>query len=248
MHEAKSSASTLTHVESSWSRRSELLSAFSAVVSMEMIHLDEAFLSFASALEGGFDSVEYLVLLDELASEVASPTVEGVARHLFSGSRPFVGNASSYYESENSLLNRVIDTRRGIPITLSVVMIEVARRLGLRLTGVGMPGHFLVGNDVPFGAVPEQFIDPFHGGVVLDRKGCQSLFERITGSRKFDPRFLAAIHPIAILDRALNNLKAVYMGAGDDERVRTVMALRSRLPGLGQIERDELWRHMAPYN
>ena len=90
----------------------------------------------------------------------ASP--DGVLAHLF-GSEGFRGNDADYYDPDNPMLDRVLDRRRGIPITLSVVLIEVGRRLGVAFTGIGAPGHFIV-RDERSGV----YLDPFNGGRVLD--------------------------------------------------------------------------------
>ncbi len=112
-----------------------------------------------------------------------------------------------------------------------------------------MPGHFLVGSYAPVGKIPDMFIDPFHRGVILDVDGCRSLFERVTGSSStFDVRFLASLHPIAILDRALGNLKEVFAASERMSELRSVMTLRSRLPGFSVTEREEFRRLMAPLN
>lgn len=249
VHAQKNSAGTVTIMESSKDPRGENLLAFGELISSGSgFALDEAFLIISAALGRRIDIVEYLVRIDDLASGVPSPTLEGISRHLFSGPHAFVGNSTNFYEPENSYFDSVIDRRCGIPITLSVLMIEVARRLGVSLTGVGMPGHFLVGSESPLGRVPRTFVDPFHGGRILDLDGCRELFAKMTVSSMFDERYLAAIHPIAILDRALNNLRAIFVGADDMAKVHTIMALRSKLPGLGGVEHDEFLRLMAPFN
>ncbi len=112
----------------------------------------------------GSTSIEWLAALDMLAGECPTPTAVGVARYLFDDGH-FVGNRTAYYDWRNSCLDRVIATRTGIPISLSVLMIEVARRVGVKLVGVGMPTHFLVG----VAGDPEVFFDPFTGGRRLDR-------------------------------------------------------------------------------
>jgi regulator of sirC expression with transglutaminase-like and TPR domain len=237
-----------------------LLQSFeSLILAGADLPLDEAFLTISAVMKGSrtsgpadtraVDVIDHLVMLDELASDIASPTIEGIARHLFSGDEPFRGNHLDYYDPANSLLDEVIDRRTGIPITLSVVMIEVARRLGVRLSGVGMPGHFLVGTDAPIGKVPDRFVDPFHGGVILDLDGCRQLFRRVTGSSTtFDPRFLSTLHPVAVVERALNNLKGIYSASDSTPELRSVMALRARLPGFAKAEREEYFRLMAPFN
>ena len=279
VHGANSSAGTLGDVESSEGRRSEILQRFESLLRAGAdLPLDEAFLTASAFLKTRTarrstrsspsspelrhrqsdarvessdprDIIDHLVHLDELASEISSPTFEGIARHLFTGESRFRGNNEDYYDPANSYLDEVLLRKTGIPITLSVVTIEVARRLGVRMSGVGMPGHFLVGSYAPIGKIPDRFIDPFHGGVVLDVDGCRRLFERVTGSSStFDIRFLASLHPIAIVDRALGNLKGVFAAAERLPELRSIMTLRSRLPGFSVTEREEFRRLMAPLN
>ena len=109
--------------------------------------LDEmSFLITAAILnDENFDLIGQMARLDEIAASVPSPTVAGIATYLFSGPDAFVANRAEYYDPDNSLLSRVIDRHAGIPITLSIVLIEVARRLGVPLVGVAMPGHFWLG-------------------------------------------------------------------------------------------------------
>lgn len=249
MHASDSSASTLDLVESSAQRRAELLTAFETAMAQGAdLALDEAFLILSAYLTSGFDVIDYQVCLDDLAAEVASPTVEGIARFLFREPDAFIGNASDYYDPRNSFLDQLLNRRMGIPITLSVLMIEIGRRLGVPLCGVGMPGHFLVGSAVQYGRIPDVFVDPFHGGQILDVEGCRALFRRMAGNSPFDVRFLASIHPIAVVDRALNNLKAIYSSTSDTVALQRTLLLRSRIPGIGRVERDEFLRSMAPFN
>lgn len=215
------------------------------------LNLDEACLYIAAAVASDPAMIvdRYVSRIDDIARVVSSPSIIGIAQHLFGGPDAFVGNEADYYNPSNSLLDQVLLHRRGIPISLAVLMISVGKRLGVELCGVGMPGHFLVGSGAPFGTVPDVFVDPFHGGTQLDTSGARALFERMTGgTHAFDLRFLAAVHPFAILDRYLSNLKFIYAGLGEQEHLRSIMALRSRIPGLGQIEREEFLRLMAPFN
>lgn len=213
--------------------------------------LDEATLVIAAALapRERVDITRNLELLDQLAATVPEASVASLAQTLFAGSRPFIGNRQNYYAASNSLLHRVLAERHGIPISLSVLAIEVGRRRGLALSGVGMPAHFLVGVTPNQGLVPETFIDPFHAGVILDRDGCRDLFHRVAGAHHpFDTRFLAITPGLGIVERMLNNLKAIYDRQRDALSLRTVMILRSRLPGIGAAEADERLRSMAPFN
>ena len=99
----------------------------------------------------------------------------------------------------------MLDRRLGIPITLSVLMIEVGRRLGIPLHGVGMPGHFLVG------APDALFYDPFRHGAQLDVEGCIERFAETQPIEAFRPEFLGVTGPRLIVDRMLNNLQHCYL-------------------------------------
>lgn len=126
----------------------------------------------------------------------------------------FRGNADDYYDPKNSLLPDVLERRLGIPITLSIVWCELARRAGVDARGVGFPGHFLVriGD-------PPVIVDPFHGGRVLDDAGAQALLRRALGDgAEIHPSLFAAASPRAVLVRLLTNLKAIWAGRGDHTR------------------------------
>lgn len=120
------------------------------------------------------------------------------------------GNRDDYYDPRNSFLNDVLDRGLGIPITLSIIYMEVARRIGLPLSGVGMPGHFLLKH---YGADgQERLIDCFNRGDILSRQDCQMRLDEIySGEMKLRPEFLHPISRRQILTRMLNNLKTVYL-------------------------------------
>ena len=199
-------------------------------------HLDEACLAMSSALQAPLDEIEWLASLDLLARECPTPTPEGVARHLF-GELGFRGNTAAYYDWRNSCLDRVIDTRVGIPITLSVLMIEVARRIGVRLTGVGMPSHFLV----RVGDSSDAFFDPFGGGSALDGAGARRLFEEVTrGQVEWHDHFLDPTPPEHIVIRMLNNLRSIFQGRHDNLRLALVMQMRGHIPQLRVAEDHEI--------
>jgi regulator of sirC expression with transglutaminase-like and TPR domain len=133
----------------------------------------------------------------------------------------FHGNVKNYYDARNSYLNEVIDRRTGIPITLSVILIEIARRIDLRLSGVGMPGHFLTkyADDEL-----EIFIDPFNEGRVISLDGCREIFEGIHGSgSNFQHSFLVTVTKKQILTRMLLNLKGIYVRAKDHQKTLRVI-------------------------
>lgn len=199
--------------------------------------LDRVCLLVAAAV--GPDEVDVdrqLTRLDELAAGVTAPTLEAVVDHLFR-LHGFTGDQQDYYDIENSLLPSVLDRRRGIPITLSVVTIEVARRAGLALVGVGLPGHFLVGDPTD----ADRFVDPFSGGLILDRAACRRLFEHLHGSdTPFVDTYLDPVGPRAIVTRVLANLKQIATARGDRHRLVQVLRLRSAIPRIGRRERAEL--------
>ena len=133
----------------------------------------------------------------------------------------FRGNADNYYDLRNSLLHEVIERRVGIPITLSVVYMEIARRLGLELRGVGMPGHFIV---KCIGDGEELLLDPFNGGRRLSLDNCREMIARMYGdTMAFRAEFLAAVTKRQILTRMLQNLKGIYSNAREYARTLRVI-------------------------
>ncbi len=128
----------------------------------------------------------------------------------------FRGNREAYYDPRNSFLNEVLDRRTGIPITLSLVYMEVGRRVGLPLVGIGFPGHFLVGCDAPGERL---LIDPFDGGRLLTEADCAAILARLHGRPvPLARHYLAPIGPRPFLVRMLANLKAVYLQREDYPR------------------------------
>ena len=117
--------------------------------------------------------------LDELARRCPTPTFDGMRAYLFQ-TLGFRGNTRDYGDPENSFLDSVLERRVGIPISLAVVMMEVGRRIGAPVHGVGMPGHFLVMDAAREGV----WCDPFHGGALYDLDGCRRLFARVHGNAR----------------------------------------------------------------
>jgi regulator of sirC expression with transglutaminase-like and TPR domain len=128
----------------------------------------------------------------------------------------FSGNTSEYYDPRNSFLNDVLERRTGIPITLSLVYLELARRVGFPMVGVDMPAHFLIRPDI---ADVEFLVDPFHKGEVMFLEDCQQRLADIYGQPvAFDPSFLQRSTPRRFLARLLSNLKMIYLNRGDWHR------------------------------
>jgi len=201
----------------------------------ERLPLDEAALLVA-AHDHPVDVNGELERLDALARDAPGDT-GALARHLFV-ERGFAGNSVDYSDPRNSFLDEVMRRRLGLPITLSVLMIEVGRRRGLALAGVGMPGHFLVRG------APGEFFDPFHGGEPLDEAGCRARFAATQGAAEFEPEYLEPVGANAILARMLANLVRTYVERSPAD---AVWALRLRLlvPGVSPGERRQAARLLA---
>jgi regulator of sirC expression with transglutaminase-like and TPR domain len=144
------------------------------------------------------------------------------------GELGFAGNLERYTDPRNSFLNEVLDRRLGIPITLSVVYIEVAGRAGLDVTGINFPGHFLLrcASRPGLQFSEDLIIDPFHGGVVLSEDGCRALLRKHGDANAvLEPRLLAHVTKPQILARMLLNLKRVYVGMHSFPQARSVTEL-----------------------
>jgi regulator of sirC expression with transglutaminase-like and TPR domain len=147
--------------------------------------------------------------------------------YLFSELR-FVGNNTHYEDPRNSCLNEVLDRRTGIPITLALVYLEIARRAGLHVVGVNFPGHFLLRclarRDLPL--AEDLIIDAFHGGALLSEDACQTLLQRHAGEGAlFDPQLMARATKPQILVRMLLNLKRLYVNMHSFPQARDITEL-----------------------
>lgn len=146
----------------------------------------------------------------------------------------FRGNSDHYYDPRNSFLNDVLQRRLGIPISLSAVYIEVGRRAGLSVEGVGLPGHFIVR---VAGQEEAALVDPFHGGTLLTPVDCQRRLDRIfEGKLKLDDGMLRPCGTRQILTRMLYNLKGIYVQAQDHLRALGVVELLLLLEPSGHEE------------
>ena len=183
--------------------------------------LAEGALWIAAEAYPGLDVRHWLGRLDALgrrAAERVTPDMAvdaaalAVSRFLFE-EEGFRGNAEDYYDPRNSLLNDVLERRLGIPISLSAIYLAVAAGAGLEAAGVGLPGHFIVRAER---RGRHCFLDPFNGGTLLDRDGCEALVARMRpGAGSLDPRWLAPVNTRQVLVRMLANLKGVYSVLGD---------------------------------
>jgi regulator of sirC expression with transglutaminase-like and TPR domain len=198
-------------------------------------NLDTAALLIAAHARRSLDVDVYRRRLDDLAGACAEPVLAEVTNLLF-GAEAFRGNDADYYDPRNSYLDEVLDRRVGIPITLSIVLLEVARRVGVELEGVSMPGHFLV----RLAGEPPILLDPFEGGRLLSEGECVERFRAAQGpSAPFDPGYLEPVGTVAILARVLNNLRNIHLQRQDSVSLEWVLRLRGLLPGATLAERTE---------
>ncbi len=208
----------------------------------EGFDLLSAALSLAADAYPGLDVAAQRRRLDDLAVPLiglamdrASARVQaaGLADHLF-GTCGFRGNAEDYYDPENSYLNRVLDRRSGIPISLGLVYMEVAQRVAIGAVGVSFPGHFLVRIDDPVGE--SILVDPFNGGRVLARSDLDELAGK-HGGRRVSAAMLARATPRQIFARMLMNLRAAYAARGD---YRSLLMILDRLVEMSPDAAEEL--------
>lgn len=188
------------------------------------LDLAETALLIAQEEYPSLDRLRYVELLDELAYAARAKVggdsdpyarVNLLSEFLFDEEN-FTGNERDYYDPRNSYLNEVLERRLGIPITLSLVFMEVGQRLGMQVQGVGMPGHFLVkyvdGQD-------EIVVDPFRKGIIMGADDCQEMLRRVTGGLiPITTGDLPVVGKKEMLNRMLNNLKTIYLVRKDYPR------------------------------
>jgi len=212
---------------------------FTSVVNQpdHCIRLDRAALLIAKATQADVDVEHYVQMLDLLSEHAAlrirdleepPEIILSLNRYLFEDEK-FTGNTETYYDPRNSFLNEVLERRTGVPVSLSLLYMELGRRLNFRIDGVGLPGHFIVKHPGPRGDI---LIDPFHKGQILSEVDCeQRLRELYSNKIPFERRYLKSISRRRVLRRMINNLKAIYLHARD---------------ALSAIEMVELTLCMAP--
>ena len=155
--------------------------------------------------------------------------VEALNRYLFKD-LGFTGTSQEYDDPRDSFLNEVMDRRTGIPITLALVYMEVARRAGVPVEGVNFPGHFLLRMPYPASAVRDVdtdiIVDPFHDGAILSETDCRRLLRKHVGEETvFDQRWLMSATKQQILIRMLVNLKRIYVKMRSFPQARAVTEL-----------------------
>jgi regulator of sirC expression with transglutaminase-like and TPR domain len=162
--------------------------------------------------------------------------VQGLCRYLFH-EMGFRGNAGEYYDPRNSYFNQVLERRLGIPISLSAVTMAVGQRAGLAVAGIGLPGHFIVKAS---NGEQETLLDPFNGGRILSLADCEFLVKQATGIPIDTSALVLDPLPLGlVVQRMLNNLKAIYLKSQDWRRsIRTMERLRQLNPLDVVLRRD----------
>ena len=190
------------------------------------MELDEAALNLATIEFPDLDFRPSLVALDRFAADIADRCSD------LSDGREFVrvantylfeeiglrGNADDYYNPRNSCLNQVLDGRMGIPITLSVIYMEIGRRLAKQIVGIGLPRHFVIQYD---DGNYSTYIDPFHGGAILSPDDCY----RLAQVEDENPRLLAPVCKRQIVMRMINNLRGIYFSQRSFEKAQEILNL-----------------------
>ncbi len=185
----------------------------------EQINLGLSALYIAQEEYPSLNAIEYLNALDTMALEIKErlpvqkyplKIIQVINSYLYDDLK-FNGNITDYYDPRNSFLNEVIERRIGIPITLSLVYLEIAKRIDFPMVGVGMPGHFLIRPQI---AGMEIFVDAFNRGEVLFPDDCQERIMQVYGQPvTMQPEFLADISNRHFLARMLSNLKLIYLNS-----------------------------------
>ncbi|MDQ2970044.1 MAG: tetratricopeptide repeat protein [Acidobacteriota bacterium] len=195
------------------SDRQDVVVRFREAASGPRLDLFTAALVISQLIDPGEDVAPAQEEVDRLAARVAAAQragepPDGALRRILFSEEHFQGDGDSYDDPENSSVARVVARRKGMPITLSILVIEVGRRAGLNLTGVGLPGHFVVGgSDLP----PGRFLDPFEGGELCDAEDLARRVSAIFGTPvELPPEVFAPDSTRAILTRVLFNLRRSY--------------------------------------
>jgi regulator of sirC expression with transglutaminase-like and TPR domain len=219
------------------------------------VPLDIAALELANIEFPGLDLEASTFRLDNLAEQIGSQLTAGASgldfirasNDLLFGVLQFRGDEENYYDPRNSCLNSVLMRRLGIPITLSVVYMEIARRLSRRVYGVGLPGHFIVAYE---DASARYWIDPFHAGRILSFSDLCELARETAGvDIRSNPAVLAPVSTRQILVRMLSNLKVIYLRGDALDKARQVLDLLiEAMPAYAEEYRHRGFVHLRQLN
>ncbi|NEO85027.1 MAG: tetratricopeptide repeat protein [Spirulina sp. SIO3F2] len=209
------------------SDRTLALARFTQLVSQPetAIDLTTAALNIAQIAAPGLDITPYQTRLQELGRTLQAnrpnppyplKVIQMINRFLYE-EWGFQGNQDQYYDPRNSFLNEVLDRRLGIPISLAVLYLDLARRVELPMVGIGMPGHFLVRPDFEDAEI---FVDVFNQGEILFPQDCMALLAQIYKHPvPFHSEYFAPVSTKSILARLLSNLKQIYLNQGKLEQM-----------------------------
>ena len=219
------------------SRIAEVSAELQAAMDAPGNDLAPAALAIARVEYPSLDSRPYLAMLDRMGEEAAArigvpdvsqeASLRAFSEYLYD-EQGFAGNHERYDDPRNSFLNEVLDRRTGIPISLAVIYLEVARRAGLRVDGVNFPGHFLLraGRDSAPSGTDVVIIDPFHGGAQLSSYDCRQLLRQHVGDEAaFDTSLLLPATRHDIVVRMLVNLKRLYVRMRSFPQARFISTL-----------------------
>lgn len=197
------------------------------------INLAEAALLIARSEYPGLDIDYYLGCLDDMAAGIAGqlpdscpmPQMLGQINHYLFNEQGYSGNLHNFLDPRNSFLNDVLERKLGIPISLSILYMEIGRRLGLSIEGISFPGHFLIKLPADDGDI---VLDPFAGGVSLDESDLKRRLQHVNHAHSSQftnslADLLQAASNRAILARILRNLKSIYSNSGDRLRMLRVL-------------------------
>ncbi|MEM8544235.1 MAG: transglutaminase-like domain-containing protein [Cyanobacteria bacterium P01_H01_bin.119] len=197
----------------------------------DQVDLAIAALAIAQSAHPQLQFEPYLTQLDDMAAAIAPqlPTeryplrvLKTINQHLFE-TMGFRGNQKAYYDPANSYFNHVLDRRLGIPITLSLVYLEVAKRLNFPMVGINFPGHFLIR---PLVNEMSVFVDGFHQGEILFKADCQTRLQQIYGAgATLQPQHLTMVTPQDFLARMLTNLKMIFLNQQNPAAALTIVDL-----------------------
>ena len=196
----------------------------------EKIDLEKAALYIAQEEYPELDIDRYLSAIDKMAAEIQTRLpaesyplriVQTINQYLYKD-LGFSGNSEDYYDPRNSFLNDVIDRKTGIPISLALLYLAIAKRIDFPMIGIGMPGHFLIRPVV--NDEMDIFVDAFNNGEILFPQDCQDRLNQLAGQAvEMRPKFLEAVAPRQFLARMLTNLKGVYLNQGKIEKCLTMI-------------------------
>lgn len=184
--------------------------------------LAEACLLLGTFVDPNLDGFDYLGRLDRMAADVNGSTHLAI-RRIVSIREGIGGNTDDYDKIDNCFLHKVLNSRRGLPIIVSAIWIEVGRRAGIEMEGVSLPGHFLV-------FAGGQLVDPFHFGEAIGADEAAGLVaDSMGGKPRLEPAWLTPVGTSVIVSRILANLLERYGALGDDKNLAWVKACQEVL-------------------